>query len=286
MPTKTDRFAAAMKAILALEGGKVDNRADPGGRTNMGITQAVYDAWRAKSSLPERHVFDIAMSEVEDIYRFRYWDAIKGDLLPAGTDLVVFDGAVNSGPSQSAKWLQRALAVSTVKIDGQIGAMTLEAVNAVEDQDALIARIIDRRLGFLKALKTWPAFGKGWMRRLDTIQAAAQAQATGSTGPLITYIAGAETKARIDDAKQAPGKGVADAATGGGIGAGGLSQVIQQAQDQLTPYGAAGGWIQRLVIGLIVAGAILAAGGLAYRWYARRKAAALNDALDIDGRPA
>lgn len=34
---------------------------------------------------------------------------IHGDALPAGVDLVVFDGAVNSGLVQAAKWLQRAL---------------------------------------------------------------------------------------------------------------------------------------------------------------------------------
>lgn len=35
-----------------------------------------------------------------------------------------------------------------------MGALTLQAVAAVNDMDALIGRIIDRREGFLKALKT------------------------------------------------------------------------------------------------------------------------------------
>jgi lysozyme family protein len=41
----------------------------------------------------------------------------------------------------------------------------------------LIARICDERLAFLKSLKTWPVFGKGWGRRVAEVKAAALAMA-------------------------------------------------------------------------------------------------------------
>lgn len=275
-------FDRALPHVLIHEGGKVDHPKDPGGRTNKGITQRVYNAWRAKSNLPIRDVYSIDQMEVEAIYRFQYWDAVMGDALPEGVGYVVFDGAVNSGPKQSIKWLQRALgSLYTGKIDGVMGTVTLQAVKACEDHDELIARIIDRRESFLKALKTWSTFGKGWSRRIAQVEQTGQAWASGSVGPEPTYVGGAE-KATIDDAKTAPGKAVADGATGGGIGAGGIAIVLEQTKDALTPYSVAGGWISNLVVGLIIAGAVLAVGGYAYRWWASKKKAALDDALDPD----
>lgn len=119
-------FDRALPHVLVHEGGKVDHPKDPGGRTNKGVTQRVYNAWRSKSNLPPRDVYLIADMEVAAIYRFQYWDAIMGDRLPEGVGYVVFDGAVNSGPKQSIKWLQRALSsLYTGKVDGVMGALTL-----------------------------------------------------------------------------------------------------------------------------------------------------------------
>jgi lysozyme family protein len=44
-------------------------------------------------------------------------------------------------------------------------------VRAVNDHDALIQRIVDRRIAFLRALKTWPDFGRGWTRRVRDVLA-------------------------------------------------------------------------------------------------------------------
>jgi len=279
------RFEEALKHILAHEGGKVDHPKDPGGRTNMGITQRVYNGWRSKSNLPPRDVFLIDKAEVEAIYRFQYWEPILGDQLPEGVDFVTMDGAVNSGVGQSVKWLQRALgSLYTSGIDGDMGAGTLGAVMATHDHDALIERMIARREAFLRALKTFPTFGRGWMRRIEAVKQVGQAWATGSVGPAPSpAIAdfGGNAKAAVEDAKQAPGKGTADAATGGGIGAGGIGVAVNQLQEQLTPYSVAGDWIGNLVIGLMIMGFVLTVGGFAYRWYANKRKGELADALDL-----
>jgi lysozyme family protein len=274
-----ENFARSLERVLVHEGGKVDHPKDPGGRTNQGVIQRVYDGYRKNAKKPLQDVYLMTDAERDEIYRRQYWAAVQGDRLPDGVDYVVFDGAVNSGPGQSIKWLQRALGIDA---DGVIGAVTLQAVASFGDYDELINQICDRRMAFLKALKTWATFGKGWQRRVDGVQQAGQAWATGSVAPKpASFISGGNAKAKMEDAKQAPSKGAGDAATGAGAGSGVLSQVIGQAQEQLTPLSMAGDWISTLVVILIVAGALLAVGGLAWRWYANRRKAELADALDL-----
>ena len=57
-------FDRALPHVLVHEGGKVDHPKDPGGRTNKGVTQRVYNAWRGKSHLPMRDVYLIDDLEV------------------------------------------------------------------------------------------------------------------------------------------------------------------------------------------------------------------------------
>ena len=152
-----NNFSASLAAVLISEGGYVNNPHDPGGATNKGITQRTYDAWRTKQGRSVNLVGVISSAEVAAIYKAEYWDAIQGDLLPAGVDYAVFDYAVNSGPS-------RALYSYTThkNIDG----------------------ICDERLAFLKALSSWQYFGKGWSTRIAQVRALAKKMASQPTTPI------------------------------------------------------------------------------------------------------
>lgn len=164
-----ENFDASLKAVLAHEGGYVNHPRDPGGATNMGVTHRTYDAWRVSQGLSRRSVREITMDEVAAIYREQYWDAIRGDALPSGVDYAVFDFAVNSGPARAAKFLQGVLGVSK---DGVIGAMTLQAVS-VNSPVKVVRELCDQRLAWLKRLKHWDAFGRGWSRRVAEVRAMA-----------------------------------------------------------------------------------------------------------------
>lgn len=278
------KFARALKVILRSEGGRVDDPHDPGGRTNMGVTQRVYNAERIKNNLPIRDVYLIDMTEVEAIYRFQYWEPIRGEQLPDGLDLGLFDGTVNSGAKQAVKWVQRAIGFEGKAVDGVLGTLTLQAIQAVNDVDALIGKMLDRRMIFLQALKTWKFYHAGWTNRINTIRETAQLWATGSVGamPVHVFFKGENQKARPEDAITVPMKGIADTATGGGLASGGLGVAVDRLQETLTPYSVAGGWIEKLVVGLIILGAVLTISGLAWRWYSSRKHTQLRDALDPD----
>lgn len=272
-------FQRALAKVLVHEGGYVNHPKDPGGATNFGITQKVYDTYRRSVGVRPQPVKQIATSERDAIYRARYWALVKGDSLPPGVSYVVFDGAVNSGVAQSVKWLQRA--IGGVKVDGVIGQETLEAVRRLNDHDALVQKIIERRMTFLRALKTWKTFGKGWTRRLQGVLAVGQAWAMGSVGPDIEFVPDGNVKARVEDAKVAPSTAPGDAIAGGGT----AGTILTQATEQLTPLSNIS-FVAKAVAVLTIAGVVLAMGGVAWRWWAKRKSEQLADALDNAAVPA
>lgn len=163
-------FDACLAHSLAHEGGWSDHKADPGGATMKGITLATYRAWKGKSAT-KQDLRNISDAEVAAIYRAWYWQPMRCDDLPAGLDLVAFDAAINSGPSRSAKWMQSALGVAA---DGRVGPATVAAANAAVASTAIKAACA-KRMTFLKGLRTWPTFGKGWSRRVNEVEAAALA---------------------------------------------------------------------------------------------------------------
>lgn len=161
-----DRFAVCLPLVLKHEGGFVDHPRDPGGATNKGITQKTYDSWRDRKGQFRRSVRQIDSDEVAAIYRRDYWDAIKGDDLPAGIDYCVFDFAVNSGIDRASRYLQATVGVTQ---DGKIGPATITAANARNAKVAIEA-ICDSRMAFLRGLNHWPTFGKGWTARVNDVR--------------------------------------------------------------------------------------------------------------------
>jgi len=92
-----DRLSAALKFTMPWEGGLADHPSDPGGRTNEGVTQATYDAWRSGRSLPKQDVAQIQTEEVKQIYEQNYWRAGGCDKYQAPLDVACFDSVVNFG---------------------------------------------------------------------------------------------------------------------------------------------------------------------------------------------
>ena len=163
-----DNFQAALAAVLHHEGGFSNHSADPGGMTNLGCTKAVWEE-HCGHSVDEKAMRALTPDDVAPLYKRKYWDKVCGDDLPSGVDFVVFDAAINSGPSRAAKWLQACVGVDP---DGGIGPKTLAAVNAVDPKE-LVKDYSKRRLSFLTGLATWETFGRGWSKRVLEVEASA-----------------------------------------------------------------------------------------------------------------
>jgi lysozyme family protein len=156
----------ALKHILKYEGGYVHHKDDPGGMTNLGVTKRVWEEWTGKPAT-EADMRALTPAMVGPLYKKRYWDAVRGDDLPSGVDLCVFDCAVNAGPGRASKFLQQAVGVLA---DGQIGPMTVAATTA-KPADEVIDAFCNLREAHYKSLSTFATFGKGWMNRLGAVEA-------------------------------------------------------------------------------------------------------------------
>jgi lysozyme family protein len=146
-------FDRAFELVVGHEGGYVNHPKDPGGETKFGITKRTY---------PSVNIKALTLDDAKAIYKRDFWDKVRGDDLPWPVSFNAFDGAVNSGVSQSAKWLQRSVGAAE---DGKIGPITIGAVKAA-DADIVAARFNGHRLKFMTDLSTWATFGKGWARRI------------------------------------------------------------------------------------------------------------------------
>ena len=156
-------FDDAFTKLMGHEGGFVDHPADPGGATNWGVTQRV-----ARANGYTGDMRDFPQDAAKTIYRKAYWDSVRADELPGGLRYAVFDAAVNSGPTQAVKWLQRAVGAAD---DGRIGPQTLSMARAAQP-DFAARRMLALRLRFMTDLKTWPHFSRGWARRVaDLLEA-------------------------------------------------------------------------------------------------------------------
>ena len=165
-------FDFALKELLKHEGGYVNHPADPGGRTNLGVTQKVYEKW-VGYPVSEKIMRGLTPDHVRALYRVKYWDAVKGDELPDGLDLCVFDFGVNAGPSRAKRYLQMLVGA---KPDGIIGPNTMQALkdkaSAVGAKE-LVRGYSDLRHQYYRKLRHFKTFGRGWTRRVNEVEEAA-----------------------------------------------------------------------------------------------------------------
>ena len=171
-------FQDNLNLILKYEGGFSDNKNDPGGRTNFGITQDTYDAYNYSKGLGQADVKNITQEEVANIYQRDYWHEGKCDkfenFMPA-TALCHFDCGVNQGVETAARLLQRAINLESpanLTVDGLIGPKTILAMSSLFDSQLCSRYLQLRKDRYDNLIKTRPMmaeFQASWYHRLNDI---------------------------------------------------------------------------------------------------------------------
>ena len=160
--------------ILKWEGGFVNDPADLGGATNMGVT---IGAWKScgydKDGDGDIDVDDLRLLTREDVVnrvlKPHYWDRWKADEIKAQSVANILVDWVWASGAHGIKIPQRLLGVT---VDGIVGPKTLAAVNARNPRE-LFDMIKIARFDFIEDIcKKRPAnnkFKRGWMNRINDI---------------------------------------------------------------------------------------------------------------------
>jgi lysozyme family protein len=158
----SDRFEICHPITAAWEGGWSNHKADPGGKTMYGVTEASWHAYQDKVGMKRTPVRLITKAQALAFYRSEFWDKINGDQLHPGVDLATHDASVNSGVSRGLKWLKAAA--------------------GSDDHSVTVRKVCRARLSFMQSLKIWKTFGKGWGRRVADIEVKGVAMALAAMG--------------------------------------------------------------------------------------------------------
>jgi len=152
--------------VLKHEGGYVNDPLDSGGRTNLGVTQRVWEEF-VGHPVSEADMRALTPQKVAPMYKIKYWNPSYCAVLPKGLDYVVFDFAVNAGTGRSVKTLQSAIGCVS---DGVIGPRTMAAINNANPKD-LITKFSDARADFYQGIVArkpdQTRFIKGWLNRVE-----------------------------------------------------------------------------------------------------------------------
>lgn len=157
-------FDHSIEIVLHHEGGYVNNKKDPGGETNFGIS---------KRSYPDINIKALTRESAKAIYFRDFWiPSNLGQFDSQELATKVFSQGVLLGMKTAIKRLQfsvRAVNKQELVADGIIGKATLEAVNSISRNaiDLFALRCAFRaELGaFYRYKRRNPTFIKGWLNR-------------------------------------------------------------------------------------------------------------------------
>lgn len=176
-------FEAAMPTILLHEGGNSENRHDPGGVTNFGISLRFLlktgdidkDGWpdgdiNHDGDIDAEDIRQLSEADATKLYRQYFWDKNHYENIH-DQDIAtkVFDLAVNMGSYAANRVLQRAVrsAIGLRLVeDGIMGQKTFTAVNLAKPP-ILLAAIKSEAAGFYRAIRYKGSrfFMTGWLNR-------------------------------------------------------------------------------------------------------------------------
>jgi len=205
-----NNFEPCHAVTAKWEGGWSDHAADPGGKTNFGVTQATLGTYLGRAATADE-IRALTKDQAKAIFKKLFWHGVGAEGMPRGVDLACYDWGVNSGVARGRRAYSEAAHISNP-------AERVKAIMAA--RRAFFAAIIAKN-GKLAA------FRKGWANRAADIEAVAYKWALQAQGLAPAEVQGrmAEEAGRARKAAEAKKK-QANAAGGGAAAAGAGSAAV------------------------------------------------------------
>jgi len=195
-------FLDAYHHTMKHEGGYTFDPDDVGGETYKGISKKYNPSWTGWVIIDEMKNPDKCTSSVgfpdnlnevnektielnirvKTFYKLSYFDPYRGDEMPYGLALEMFDTSVNMGVGRAVKFLQIALNVLNRNQqlypdqveDGMYGKNTHKCLQTYMENDTidLLIKIINVLQGnhyieYMKKSPTQEKYARGWFNRVD-----------------------------------------------------------------------------------------------------------------------
>ena len=170
------KYEYASNVVLAHEGYFSDDKNDPGGATQWGISLRFLQ--RAGIHVLDHDVIDlqdvkaISRKDAKAIYYTYFWKKYFIDtFLNVIVATKILDMAINMGIYQTIKLLQKALNninLRPVIVDGDLGPETMKSANSCDPNILHLQLIAEQRLFYLDLIDKKPylaCFKQGWLNR-------------------------------------------------------------------------------------------------------------------------
>jgi len=205
-----------MEGSFTKSGGWTINPNDPGNWTGgrKGVGQLKGTKYGiAANTYPKLDIRNLTLAQADAIYVRDYWPKAWGNDWPEGFDQITYDATVNSGPGRGPLWTCRALGFPKADRAAVKKAQALSTDGKV----AAIKKAIAIRMSFLRSLRTFSHFGRGWTNRCVFMEAVSVKMAlVAAKIPGKTVVKKLEKEASKADATAKSQTGAAGGAAAGG----------------------------------------------------------------------
>lgn len=162
--------------VMASEGGFSDDIRDKGnhmpdgrpGCTNLGVTMMTWEIYVQRQATVDE-MRTLTREDVKPLYKKMFWDKVWGDRMPSGIDYLLFDFAVNAGPSRAILCLQEAVGAYP---DGLIGPLTYAATVMHKPKELIELYTAFKEKFYINLHNA--TYEKGWLNRAELVKTTAE----------------------------------------------------------------------------------------------------------------